>query len=791
MRNLFIMLLGVILIAGCSGGPGHSRSLPVTDLPPLSSLPPLAQLNNARHTSVEVVTVIPADAFSAKSENASISDSTLFLAADAGQLAWAVYGISGLAADYRPLRLDLFVVENTRPYYVALSDYVSDSWEIMPAPYTGDAQLEFTAGWGTYADGGNLYFAVLAWNEQLHYERAEFRLDDTRPLPAPTGLSAAPLSSAADLSWDLYPDGRADELRIYQSTDPGMGGATEVAKTGPGVTARQISGLTNGTTYYFALTAFMYADSLESPMSNIAQVTPDESGQLPAPTGLTATALNKAVQLDWDHYTTSGASDLYIYVSLNADMTGASEAAIVDVDAVTETITGLSNDQLYYFAMKAHSESPEEFSAYSNIVSAIPQAPSGGPLSGIWPRLGNREDNRGSTSAVGPNSFAAWNSVDLAPGRETVANRTSPVIDDDGNVYALAADGVLCSYSADFSVRNWVFDAADHGTEGTDYVCPPHSPCIDAGGNIYFIAAPASTSSGTPYLFSVNSGGGLNWRFDAGIVSDDLSAPYPTPNITDDGLVIAVIKEKHVIVAINGGEEEWVYELGEAECHADPALSGGRLQMPIYDGGIGIPETRLHWLSLDAASGEFEVDYRTFGTPANYFAGLPLAGSYFAYPELESMVLLDSSTGTMLDIDETHLDLSASPARTQNGGYIFQPHPPFGFAGTAYLYGFQVSQSEPPSLSEHFSLQLGQASVNGKPAVDGDGKIYLANSMGTLYLIEFDPGQPVGEGNPDIVDETELADSDTYWFNSFALGNGVAYIVTEQNTLYQIYSPED
>jgi len=105
-------------------------------------------------------------------------------------------------------------------------------------------------------------------------------------------------------------------------------------------------------------------------------------------------------------------------------MTGASEAGIVDDDAVTETITGLTNDQRYYFALKAHSASLDEFSAYSNIASAIPQATSGGPLSGIWPRLGNREDNRGATTFVGPSSLDSWNSVDL--GGEWRRRQTAP-----------------------------------------------------------------------------------------------------------------------------------------------------------------------------------------------------------------------------------------------------------------------------------------------------------------------------------------------------------------------------
>jgi len=761
------------------------------ELPPLASLTGGQQADTSKNASVEIVSIIPADEFIAKSDNATLSDSLLNMAPGAGQLAWAVYGITGLAADYRPLQLALRVVETDGEYYVALSDYEHGSWEILPEPYTGDAEFNFTAGWMDYASNGNLYFAMLAWDQQLHYERAEITIDDVRPLPAPTGLSGASQSEAAALSWDAYPDSRADELRIYQSLNSDMSGASIATKVGPGVTSKQITGLDNGTTYYFALTAYMYADSLESPLGDIVEVTPGLTGPLAVPSGLTATGQNRAVELNWDSYTDSRASALYIYLAANAEMIGATEATMVDVDAVTETIDGLTNGQRYYFGLKAYSAGLDEFSEYSNIASARPEAPSGGALSGIWPRLGNREDNRGVTTFIGPSSLSSWQSADLAPGRETVANHTSPIIDIDGNVYALSADAVLSSFNADLSVRRWQFDAADNGTPGIDYVCPPHSPCIDANGNVYFIAAPKSTSSGTPYLFCVNSTGGRSWRFDMGIVSDDLTLPYPTPNITPDGIVVVVIKEKHVIVGLDAGAEAWNYELGEAECHADPAISRGRVEMPIKDGGIGIPESRLHWLSLDAASGEFVVDYRDMGTPDNYFGGLPLGGGYFAYPEKESEVLLDASSGTQIDRDNTHLDLFASPARNLDSSYIFQPHPPFGFAGTAYLYGFEVSQNEPPFLSEQFSLQMGQASIAGKPAVDGNDKIYFADSQGTLYIVAFNPDLPVGESNPSILDQGEIADSDTYWFNTFALGDGVAYIVNEKNMLYRIYEDTD
>ena len=323
------------------------------------------------------------------------------------------------------------------------------------------------------------------------------------------------------------------------------------------------------------------------------------------------------------------------------------------------------------------------------------------------------------------------------------------------------------------------------------YDCPPHTPCIDSAGNVYFIAAPVSTSSGTPYLFCVNKRGEPGWRFDMGTVGDDITLAYPTPNITADGTVIAVIKENHDIVGIKDVTEDWIYELGEAECHADPALSGEMLELPIWDRGIGIPESRLHWLRIDATSGEFAADYRGMGAPENLYGGLPLPGPYHVFPEHKGLSLVEPITGTWLENEPLNLPLKASPARSADSSWIFQPHPPFGFAGTAYLHVISVSNSDPPTLTNEYSLQLGQASIAGKPAVDGEGKIYLADAMGKLYIIDFDQGAPPGPDNPRIMDEQAIGRSDTYFYNSVAIGDGAVYIVTEQNVLYRVYTREE
>ena len=807
VRNWIILIVLAVYVAGCSGGKEQAQTLSNTTLPtqlgaPVavleSSLPPLpvgvyAQLlAQSRTTSMELITVIPGAGFYLKSDDAHIADSSLYLTAPSGELAWGVYGIPGLTADYRPLEVELQVFESDREYYVALADYDNQRWQILPELYLDDSTITFDAGWQRYLSPvDSVYFAVLAWDNAVTFNQAVVLIEDSRPLPAPTGLVGTPQSLSALLEWDLYSDSRADEMHVYQSGNSNMSGASLVAYFGPGVTSREVGGLTNGSTYFFALKAYMNLDDLTSPYSNIVEVTPQETGALPAPTNLSATPLDQAAELGWDAYADSRATALYVYQSNDSGMAGAEQVATLAPDDTSEVIEDLVNDQRYYFALKAYASDLGEYSAYSNIASTMPQAPTTGPLTGIWPRLGNREDNRGVTAYIGPHTFDSYESVNLAPGSETINNRTSPVIDADGNVYALSGDGVLASYTGDLATRRWKFDAAEHGTAGVAYVCPPHSPIIDGGGNVYFIATAVSTSSGTPYLFSVDSSGGQNWRFDMGIVSDDITTPYPTPNIAPNGDIVVVIKEKHVIVGVKDGEADWAYELGEAECHADPSISRGMIEFPVYDGGIGIPENRLHWLSLNAGNGDFMEDYRDMGTPQNYYSGLPLAEPYYAYPENTSVVLIDAAAGTLVDHEPLNLALTAPLSRSSDGVFIFQPHPPFGFAAWAYLHGIKLSTSEPPSLSNHFTLQLDHGSMTSKPAVDGAGKIYLADGMGKLFLIGFDPDRPVGEENPTIIDQQAFGRGDTYCFNSFAIGDGVAYIVTEQNVLYLIYDAVD
>ena len=89
------------------------------------------------------------------------------------------------------------------------------------------------------------------------------------PPTVPLNLTARPSDAAVELTWDLVAD--AEGYRIYQSLTAG-GPYTEVTTTT--LFQHIVPGLTNGTPYYFVVTAFNAAG--ESDVSNEVSATPQE-----------------------------------------------------------------------------------------------------------------------------------------------------------------------------------------------------------------------------------------------------------------------------------------------------------------------------------------------------------------------------------------------------------------------------------------------------------------------------------------------------------------------------------
>jgi fibronectin type 3 domain-containing protein len=188
------------------------------------------------------------------------------------------------------------------------------------------------------------------------------------PLPgAPSGLTAAPADGTIRLSWTAATG--AASYNVYRGTTANGQAAMPLA-TGITGTSFNNSGLTNGTAYFYKVSA-VNATGV-GPRSNEATATPRPP--LTAPTGLTATPGNSQVTLAWTAVTNATSYNVY------RGTASGGQSAIAVATGVTGTNyvnPGLTNGVKYFFkvaAVNSGSSGP-----LSNEASATPAAAVGAP----------------------------------------------------------------------------------------------------------------------------------------------------------------------------------------------------------------------------------------------------------------------------------------------------------------------------------------------------------------------------------------------------------------------------
>jgi fibronectin type 3 domain-containing protein len=210
----------------------------------------------------------------------------------------------------------------------------------------------------------------LPWNmtayAALNYLRAGFNKAPVDGLfnytgAPPTGLTATAGTAQVALSWTA--SSGATSYNVKGSTVSGSGYVTVASPTTASYTN---TALTNGTTYYYVVSAVHSVG--ESANSAQVSATPDI---VPAPTGLTATTGNAQVALSWT--ASSGAT------SYNVKRSTVSGSGYVSVASQTTTAsftnTALTNGTTYYYVVSAVNAVGE--SANSAQVSATPSIPVG------------------------------------------------------------------------------------------------------------------------------------------------------------------------------------------------------------------------------------------------------------------------------------------------------------------------------------------------------------------------------------------------------------------------------
>jgi len=198
----------------------------------------------------------------------------------------------------------------------------------------------------TLINGTIYYYKVVAVN--LAGPGAASLEVNAKPLPplplAPTNFSATAGNTQVALAWTAVSGATA--YRVFRDTKPNVS-TVSTQFTQVGVAAFTDLGLTNGTTYYYAVVAV----NLAGPGAGSSEVSARPLPPKPAaPTGFTATAGDTKITLVWS--AVSGATEYRVFHGTSPNvLTSGSPVTTVATPSFTDT--GLTNGTTYYFKVVA------------------------------------------------------------------------------------------------------------------------------------------------------------------------------------------------------------------------------------------------------------------------------------------------------------------------------------------------------------------------------------------------------------------------------------------------------
>jgi fibronectin type 3 domain-containing protein len=181
------------------------------------------------------------------------------------------------------------------------------------------------------------------------------------PPAAPTNVQAGAGNAQVSLTWTASTG--ATTYNVKRATTSG-GPYTKLSS--PSATNYTDTGLTNGTKYFYVVSAVNSAgESANSAEVSATPVAP--TGPPPAPTNLSATAGNAQVSLSWTASTSATS-----YNVKRSSTSGGPYSQIATASGTSYSDTGLTNGTTYYYVVSAVNSAGE--SANSNQASATPTA---------------------------------------------------------------------------------------------------------------------------------------------------------------------------------------------------------------------------------------------------------------------------------------------------------------------------------------------------------------------------------------------------------------------------------
>jgi len=292
---------------------------------------------------------------------------------------------------------------------------------------------------------------------------------------APAGVAAAYGDAQASISWTAVSG--ATSYNIYWSTATGVttSSGTKIA----GVTSPYAhTGLTNGTTYYYIVTAVN--GSGESAASSQVSAMPQASAT-GAPLGVAAASGNAQVTVSWT--AVSGATSYNIYWSTTAGVTTASGTKLASVSFTTNgttlsyTHTGLTNGTTYYYIVTAVNVGGE--SAASNQASAMPQVSAPGAPNGVSATPGNAQVTVSWTAVSGATSYNVYWSTTTGVTTASGTKLASVSFTTNGTTLSYAHTGLTNGttyYYIVTAVNSGVESSASNQASATPQVPTPGTP---------------------------------------------------------------------------------------------------------------------------------------------------------------------------------------------------------------------------------------------------------------------------------------------------------------------------
>jgi len=254
---------------------------------------------------------------------------------------------------------------------VGATSYDVKRAKVSGGPYTAVACATTTSYTDTGLIGGTTYYYVVsaaysagpnAGGESADSSEASATPQGLATPSAPAALTATPGNGQVTLSWSA--SSGATSYKVKSATVSG-GPYTTIAS--PSSTSYTHSGLTNGTTYYYVVSAVNSAG--ESGNSSQVSATPQPPAATVEPTNLTASSgpPKGGVTLRWIQSTTPGVTQNYIYRRPSSG--SYPSAPTVKISAATSYVnTKLNSGNSYCYQVSAVSSGVE--SPKSNEVCA-------------------------------------------------------------------------------------------------------------------------------------------------------------------------------------------------------------------------------------------------------------------------------------------------------------------------------------------------------------------------------------------------------------------------------------